>query len=206
MRVELRISPDGKHVTIKAIDLTGDTWHDYVHYLEEARKSEASNDLHATNRALRAALANLIAHLDGVVTALHEKLRKTRSDFQTRKRRDGKQCTLKDRILDLKKHAKQQMNSHLPYLRLRLKPLRDILVHPSITKTDQDETTDRQIELSELDLFGLSVESLSDEGSHISSWLDRLCAVYSYTRIHDTYSIAKEFTDALGTGPEPRRM
>jgi regulator of replication initiation timing len=196
----------GDQTTLKVVDLTGDAWHDYEFYMEEARKSESLNDLHATNKALRAALGNLIAHLDGVVTGLHEKLLKTRKDFRSRKLEEGKQCTLRDRVLDLRRHAERQMEEDLPSLRLKLKPLRDILVHPNITKKTLDESSGRQIELTEIDLFNLTVKNLSREGHHISRWLDRLCEIYKYTRIHDTEEICDKFGKILGKASKPERM
>lgn len=207
MKVEIIIS-DGGHVTIKAVDLTGDVWDDYLHYIEQARGSQSSNDLHGTNRGLRAALGNLIAHLEGVVSGLYLKLQSTRSDFKPLKRPDGR-CTLKVQISDLRKHARQQMRRHLPYLRLRLKALRDILVHPTITKIDPDGPPGYKIELSEVDLFDLTISTLSADGEHISQWLDRVCTLYSYTRIHDTRKIVDDFKAKLGgelTGSEPRRI
>jgi regulator of replication initiation timing len=211
MKVKIVISKTDGHVTIKAVDLTGDAWDDYLYYIEQARRSQLSNDLHGTNRALRAALGNLIAHLEGVVSGVHLKLQKSRNDFKPLKRPDGR-CTLKSQILDLRKHAREQMSRPLPYLRLHLKPLRDILVHPTITKTDRDEATGAKIELSELDLFDLTLSRLSTDGNHVSQWLDRLCALYGYKRVHDTHKMIKDLTgkmEALGvksTGPEPRRM
>ena len=46
MKVVITPSNDGKHVTIAAIDLTGDAWDDYLHYMDQARGSESSDDLH----------------------------------------------------------------------------------------------------------------------------------------------------------------
>ena len=210
MRVE--VTYDGEHLIIKAVDLTGDAWDDYLHYLEQARSSQASNDLHGTNRALRDALGHLIAHLEGVVTGLYNKLRDTRSDFRPRIRLDGRHCTLRDQIADLRKHARQQMKNPLPYLPLRLKALRDILVHPTITKIDPDKGASDQIKLSELDLFDLTLSSLTADGNRISQWLDRLCGIYGYTRLHDTYKVIEDVkakVKELGVelaGPEPRRI
>lgn len=211
MKLVVEPFEDGKSVTIAAIDLTGDAWSDYLHYIDQARELESSGDLHGTNRALRSALGNLIAHLEGVVSGLHLKLQETRIDFKPFTRPDGR-CTVKSQISHLRNHAKQHMHCPLPYLRLRLKPLRDILVHPSISKTAYDEGTGREIILSELDLFDLTFSELSREGRQISQWLDRLCAIYEYTRIHDTEKIIKDFVEKVGefgmklSGPGPKRL
>jgi hypothetical protein len=206
MKVVFTPSDDGQQLTIAAIDLTGDAWGDYLHYIEQARRFESSNDLHGTNRALRAALTNLIAHLEGVVGGLHKKLAANRSDFHPSKRSDGMRCTLKDQIADLRRHAQRAMGKPLPYLRLRMKALRDILVHPSISKIDPDSSTASRRYLSEVNLFDFSVKLLTADGSHISSWLDALCTIYGYTRVHDTYKIVAETAKKLGTGPEPTRI
>jgi hypothetical protein len=205
MRVEAIMSPSGQ-TTVRAIDLVGDTWRDYEYYLEEARKSESLGDLHATNRALRAALQNLIAHLDGVVTGLHQKLLKTEEDFRSPRLEEGKQPTLKGRVQDLRRHAYQQMNESLPSFRPHLKLLRDILAHPRITRPIEDEKTNETIELSEIDLFNLTVKDLSLEGQRISRWLDRLCKIYKYTRIHDTEKICEQFGKIFGKGSKPQRI
>ena len=106
----------------------------------------------------------------------------------------------------MRRHADRQMNEHLPYLRPRLKLLRDILVHPSITRHIRDEKGDRLIELTEIDLFNLTVENLSREGQYISRWLDKLCEIYKYIRIHDTEKICDEFGKVIGNPSKPQRM
>ena len=206
MKVVITPSDDGEHVTIAAIDLTGDAWEDYLHYIDLARRSESSNDFHRANRALRAAVINLIAHLEGVVSGLHEKLVESRPDFRTSKRLNQNRCTLKEQIVDLRRHAQESRGRRLPYLRLRMKALRDILAHPRISKIDPDSNAANPRYLSEVDLFDLSVKMLVPDGNHISSWLDALCTIYGYTRVHDTYEILTEMAKKFGTGREPTKI
>src|ERR1043166_6827683 len=123
MKLTIKIGQDG-HAVVKAIDLTGDSWRDYLHYLAEARQAEAVSDEHGRNRALRGAIANLFAHLDGVVTGLHNRL-KTRKDFAGYQPPSGRFCTLKNKIDDIQRYTSRQSPGGLPLLNLKLKPLRD---------------------------------------------------------------------------------
>ena len=167
MEIEATFGPDGM-VKVKAVDLVGDAWHDYLHFLAEARKAESVGDLRATNRALRAALGNLFAHLDGVIGGLYGHMRETSADFEPSRRR-GRDASLKDRVSRLKQYAVRRRRSPLPYLSLRLKPLRDILAHPNITKRalGGDDV------LSAVDLFELTPTALDEEGNRIADWLDK---------------------------------
>ncbi|ODS34382.1 MAG: hypothetical protein SCARUB_00513 [Candidatus Scalindua rubra] len=133
MRIKIVVAKDGK-VTVKAIDLTGDSWRDYLHYMDEARREQDNGNALGMNRSLRSAFVNLYAHLDGVVCSLHEHLQKNDKTFVSRKGNDNKKCTLYDKIIDIKNHVEKEKRSRLPNINLMLKPLRDIIVHPSITK------------------------------------------------------------------------
>lgn len=205
MKLTVKVLKTGE-ISTTAIDLTGDAWSDYLYFLDEARKAEAKNDLHATNRFLRAALGNLISHLDGVVSGLYRKLTDKGVLFESQKRTDGKHCTLKGQILDLKRYAERHLGTRLPYLNLKVKLLRDILMHPSITKENYDHVSNKQIKLSESDLFALSVKTLSAEGTCIGNWLDKLCSTYKFTRIHDTKAFVERYADALGPSKDLQRI
>jgi hypothetical protein len=207
MKIRITIPAAGNPVTIKAVDLTGATWHDYGYYLAEAERANAAGDAVATNRALRAALINLFAHLEGVVAGLHSGLVRAGSDFMPTKRSDRRYCTLKDQVNDLCNYAERRMNRRLDPPRMHYKLLRDIVVHPSITKTAWDFEANKEVDLSEVDLFELSVDGLRDEGKRFDKWLDQVCSSYGFSRFHDTYGLCKNFADPLtGGSEEPREM
>jgi len=191
---------------MKAIDLSGDTWRDYLHYLAEARQAETGSDERGKNRALRGAIANLFAHLDAVVSNLHDRLGRHR-DFVAYRPRSGRFCTLKDKIDAIQSYTNRCLHVGLPALDLSLKPLRDILMHPSINKQGTHSDTREPVKLSEVDLFSLSVAEVERCGQQIDKWLSRVCKLHNDVRFHDTRNICREYAAALGVmQDEPREI
>lgn len=196
MRIEIVIAKDGK-VTAKAIDLTGDCWRDYLHYLDKARQKLVNDDILGMNRSLRSAFINLYAHLDGVVCSIHEHLQKTEKSFVSQKGNGHKKCTLYSKMMEIKHHAEKEKQSRLPYINLILKPLRDIIVHPSITKQCSIHKSVQKDILTEVDVFDLSIDLLTKQGEIIDRWLKKLCSLYSYPRKHDTKKICEKICNGL---------
>ncbi|MFZ0827257.1 MAG: hypothetical protein WAO02_07520 [Verrucomicrobiia bacterium] len=197
MRVEIEFGTDGRAV-VKAIDLTGDAWRDYLHYLAETQQAEAASNRRTKNRALRSALANLFAHLDGVVTGLHDRLRR-KNEFAPYKPPSGRYCTLKNKIDDIRRYTIQRLRIRLPVLDLKLKPLRDVLMHPGVTKLATDRATGIPGELSEADLYSLTAKDIDACGQQIDRWLSQVCRAHNIDRFHDTKRICKEWAENLGT-------
>jgi hypothetical protein len=188
---------------IQALDLTGDVWRDFQHYLTEAKCAEARGDELGRNRALRAAVANLFAHLDGVASKLHAEL-KQRKDFVAYRPPQGKFCTLKNQIDDIHRYTALKLGGGLRRLDLRLKLLRDILMHPAITKQYHDFNSGQKIELTEADIFSLATKDLETCGRRIDEWLSKVCNANHYDRFWDTKRVCNEWTEILGqskTGP-----
>ena len=205
MKITLEFGQDGGS-TVKAIDLTGDAWRDYLHYLAEARRAEAGSDERSGNRALRGAIANLFAHLDGVVTSLHKRLGRRR-DFARYQPPSSRFCTLKNKIDDIQRYTTGRSPADLPPLSLKLKPFRDILMHPSVTKWDTDDATGREVELAEADLFSLRAADLDVCGQQIDEWLSQVCTAHNYDRFHDIKRICKEWATVIGEMQyEPREV
>jgi hypothetical protein len=205
MKITIAVGQDGS-AHVKAIDLKGDVWRDYLQYLAEARQAEGASDERGKNRALRSALANLFAHLDGVVSGLHKRLRQ-RSDFVAHQPPSGRFCSLKNKIDDIQNYTTSYSSTGLTALELQLKPLRDILMHPSITKQDTDPATRQQVKLSEADVFDLAVPDLDGCGQQIDKWLSQVCRIHNYSRFHDTRGICREWARALGEMQhEPREI
>jgi hypothetical protein len=206
MRIEIDIPVDGGQVTITAIDLAGDAWADYVSYRDEGRDAHRSGDIPRRNRALRSALIHLFAHLEGVAGGLYNRLQRDRPDFAPFAAKPGRSCTLKAQISGLTAHASRQMGAAVQEPTLRYKPLRDILVHPYIKKSSADAATGEVVELTEVDLFKLSVEDLEAEGAVIDAWLNQICGLYAFTRFHDTLQLCATYANELGNGPEPHKL
>jgi hypothetical protein len=205
VRVECIVRTDGT-VTVKAIDLTGDSWRDYIYYLEEAQNFEEAEDQLGRNRSLRAALMNLFSHLDGVVSGLYERLQETEENSPLREARKNERCSLKTKMLDLKDHAEGVKGTRLPYINLGMKPIRDILAHPSITKPKRNSSGIEDA-ISEIEVFDVTTTQLNECGQMIDKWLNRVSDLYDYPRQYDTRAICEEFGETLsGTTSEPTEV
>lgn len=202
--MKIVVTIDGASVEVKAVDWKSDAWADYEYFLDEARVAADRDDLHGRNRFLRAALGNLFSHRDGFVRRIHKTLRKNHPEFayHTASTRD---CTLVGMIRDVRCHAKETLGQPIPFADLRLKPLRDIIAHPSITKGNHRGGT--RGEYREVDLYELTPELLRADGNNIGRFLDELVRVYGHERFPDTAKTVAEFTKAMsGSKQAPRRM
>ncbi len=75
-QVRASLDAPGEGTTMFAVDLIGDTWDDFAYFSEQAARFEGSRDLRLRNRYVRAAIAALFSHFDGVVCDLFTNLRK----------------------------------------------------------------------------------------------------------------------------------
>ena len=198
----------GTKRTAFAVDLAADLWDDYRHYLALAKKEEASGTPSpAMNRAVRGATWSLCSHLEGVVSGLHRWLRANDSGFSARGRGDGRDGSLCDQVLDLRRDAERRQRVRLCYLDLRLKLFRDILAHPGITREERlrspvqvltfpggqpDLRLSETRTLSEVELYQLQPADIEADGQKIDLWLERLCEVYKYPRFPDTKQALEE--------------
>jgi hypothetical protein len=62
------VEAPGTGTSIFAVDLIGDTWQDFCYFAEEARAAERAQDFEKRNRFVRAAIASMFSHLDGLVS------------------------------------------------------------------------------------------------------------------------------------------
>ncbi len=198
MKIEITVGTDGSTVDIKAIDLIGDSWRDFLDYLEKAKKAEAEDKQLDKNRAMRAAIMNMFSHLDGVVSSIHEKLVGTRTNVEGH-------CSLGKKMLDIKDHIYQEKKQKLPYINMKMKPLRDIIAHPSVEKVLN--VSGSSVKFSEEDVFSCTTKQLDDCGKMVDAWLNKVCAIVNETRINNTSEAVREISELLGSGSvEPKEM
>ena len=67
-KVRASLNAPGNGTTRFAVDLIGDTWHDFDFFLKEARASEHAKDRVGRNRSIRSGTAAFFSHIDGVVS------------------------------------------------------------------------------------------------------------------------------------------
>jgi hypothetical protein len=144
--------------------------------------------------------------LEGVVSALHRSLRLDDQEFRCERREDKlRGVSLCDQIRDLRRDAERRKRKSLPYLDLKLKFFRDILAHPSITKSVSPPVQFRSFPggqkdvrlldahiLSEFDLYSLTAADVEADGTIIDRWLNQLCELYQYPRFPDTKQALEE--------------
>jgi hypothetical protein len=184
-------------LSVRAVDLVGDSWFEYLEHLQEAQQFERSNNTYKRNRALRSALLSLISHLDGVVSGLCNTLEKEDSRFKLLSKTGRATCTLKDKMLYLKDYVLQKKQKRLPYINLELKPLRDILVHPNVTKRHFNTKKKGYEEIDQSNLFDVSFTELHAAGKMVDRWLGSLTAIFKYPRGYDTKRLAEDMARGL---------
>lgn len=190
--------PDGSTKRL-AVDLITDHWEDYQFHVGQAQKLDSEKEHHGANRSIRSALWGLYSHLDGVVVGLHTALSKSRTDFRPKPRRDRKEFCLRDKIGHLGDFARNHLSYDLPYLRLRYKPLRDLLAHPSLSKRNQEQ-------FLQLRLYLISPAELAREGREIERWLDRLCRSFKFQRLADTKKWIEHYAKRSGGTVEIKKI
>lgn len=196
-QVRATLEAPGEGTTIFAVDLIGDTWEDFAYFAEQATHYEKDADLRLRNRYVRAAIAALFSHLDGVASELFEYLRKgpafgpylpKRPDF----------CSLKNKVVAVARFLERERNIALPSLNLDMKLLRDILNHPSITKQSVSSASIDTLLYDGADVYGVDIRELARTGSIIDEWLNAACLAIGYERFRDTKRACEEFARALG--------
>ena len=185
------VNSDGK-IEAAAYCLSTDSWQDYEFYLEQARLHSNSGEMRLANRELRAGLLFLFAHLEGVVSQI-ENEKNIPEEYGI-----GRLC---DKTRNINREAKKK--GHVPYLNFRLgKHIRDILVHPGIEKTFEDDE-----KLDETSVYKeLSVQSLADLGNSINAWLDAVCGILGVQRFTDTKAILEDFFKGTGSTIEIKEI
>ena len=186
--------------TIFAVDLISDTWDDFNYFVDQARQFEQSHDWKRRNRYVRVATASLFSHLDGLVSEAFDLLRADVS-FGPYLPKNPKFCSLKSKVLAIQDFLHHTRGLSPPNLNIELKLLRDIINHPSITKTGKQDSVDTVL-LTGVDVYGIAVEDLESAGHEVDNWLNALCAAVPFKRFTDTKKMIDDFTRALGATPD----
>lgn len=187
----------GEGTVFFAVDLISDSWHDFSYFLEASILHEREGHLTQRNRHVRAALGNLFSHLDGVVSEVAERLVKEgKIERRFSDGQGGKVCSLKAKIVAIRNHYRK-IRKQLPFLNLDLKPIRDIINHPSAVKPSRPEGGNVAV-ISHVDTYGLDIQDLIEASKQIDAWLNKLCNLSGYTRFVNTEEEVKKLVSALG--------
>jgi len=192
----------GDETTIVAVDLINDTWDDFGYFSAQSAHYEEAGELRKRNRYMRAAIAFLFSHFDGVVSELFDRLRKEVA-FKPFLPSKPDHCSLKDKVLSLQSFLAKEKGVSLPNVDLDMKLLRDIVNHPSITKKPSSAGGNDTLLYDGADVYGVAHEDLNTTALAIDAWLNAACGALGYERFRDTESLCEELANALGekTGP-----
>lgn len=183
----------GNGIVFFAVDLITDTWGDFSSFVEAAVQHEREGSFAQRNRYLRAAMMNLFAHLDGVVSGVCDNLVQE-GQLEARYADDAEvQCSLKSKIFALRDFFNRK-NQRLPFINLDLKPIRDIINHPSVSK---NKSGDRSVILTHVDVYGVDIREVVDSGKQVDQWLNRVCRFAKYQRFVDTKAAIEKLVSAI---------
>jgi hypothetical protein len=97
-KVRASLDAPGSDTTIFAVDLIGDTWYDFCYFAEQARAAERAQELEKRNRYVRAAIAAMFSHFDGVVSNVVSVVWNDTA-FLPYRPKDANFCALKSKVL-----------------------------------------------------------------------------------------------------------
>lgn len=203
-QVRASLEAPGNGTVIFAVDLIGDTWADYRYFSEQAARYEGSREFQKRNRYMRAAIAFMFSHFDGVVTELFGMLQQD-SDFNAYLPPKKEPRSLKAKMLAVQSFLVQGKGIALPIVDLDMKLLRDIVNHPSITKESRSAGGGDTLLYNGADVYGIAIEDVRTAATAIDWWLDAACEATGYERFRDTERLCLDFSHALGLTPEAAR-
>lgn len=205
---EMRPSLDapGEGTAIFAVDLIGDTWQDFVYFAEQAALFESNRDLERRNRYVRAAIASLFSHFDGVVSDLFRVLQKEAAFGPYLPRRPDF-CSLKTKISAVQSFLARERGITLPTIDLNMKLLRDIVNHPSVTKESGTPGSSDTLLYDGTDVYGIAINDLRATSRAIEGWLNPACEATAYERFPDTKRLCEKLArDLAGTSASVRKF
>jgi len=195
-KVSASLEAPGEGTIIFAVDLAGDTWHDFCYFADKARDYENVGAFAQRNRYLRSAVSNLFSHLDAVVSDVYEMLPGYVASGS---------LSLKSKMFAIKDDAKRSHKINLPYINIDLKLIRDIISHPSITKVRPGQSYDT-LAYDSTDVYGTDIKDVYTVSSQLDHWLNSVCQLYGYERFYDTEKLCRDFAKSLASTigePEP---
>jgi hypothetical protein len=77
---------------------------------------------------------------------------------------------------------------------LDLKPIRDIINHPSVTKAKSGGSS---LILSHVDVYSVDIREVVAVGKQVDQWLNRVCQLAKYQRFIDTKIAIETFVASL---------
>jgi hypothetical protein len=189
-RISIPIDPwSGAHIEIEfhekggfdvhAIDLIGDAWHDHIESLKDAAFFDKLGDIYRRNRALQASLTKLMTHFDGVVSGLYRHLA-----FPVQ----GRAPSILNKAQAIGKRFEEENGNALPPLDTDFKAIRDLLIHPYVSKTLSSGQ-----ELNQSAVFNLSLEQLHECSVAIDHWLGQICEAFDHERGYNTEGLSKAY-------------
>lgn len=199
-RVRASLDVPGSGTSILAVDLIGDTWQDFSYFTEKARAAEQARDFEKRNRFVRAAIASMFSHLDGLVSSVVSALW-SETAFSPYRPKNANFCALKSKVVAIHDFLHSHRGLALPTPDMNLKLLRDVLNHPSVSKPVSESPGGEVILLEGPDVYGVAIEDLDASGGEIDRWLNAICLTVPYERFPDTKRLAEEFARALGSEP-----
>jgi hypothetical protein len=194
-KFDVSFDAPGDGTVIFALDLISDTWGDYLYFLQASIQCEKERQFEFRNRYLRAAMMNLFAHLDGVVSGVCNELVKEGCIGTRFGDNEQEKCSVKAKIFAIRDYFKLKRKRNLPYIKLELKPIRDIINHPSVTKPGSGKTS---VVLDHVDVYGVDIREVDEAGKQIDRWLNQVCNLTGYQRLIDTKAAIEKFQAALG--------
>jgi len=183
--VDILVDQDDR-LTVRAVDMVGDAWHDHLQELDVAQQTHASE--YARNRAIQSSLSKLITHFDGVVSGLFKYVSESDSGFHVPEKK-ARFCTLLQKIDAIAAHYCRRTAARLPELDLDCKSIRDLLIHPYISKS---LPSSRQ-ELKQGDIFDLTVHDLKRFSTAVDRWLGAITHHFAYPRGYNTEIVGKNY-------------
>ena len=151
-----------------ALDLPHDLWRDFLAFIEEARKAEDAGDAEKRYRLLRASLLCLFAHVNAFFDLLTESMKKD-TEFRHYKSaalpklkasQDSPRFRARPIRGPLRGFVKSVHNKALPDINWSVKPLRNLLAHPSGARG-----------VTVADLYNLGLDELLAGAVSFQSWI-----------------------------------
>jgi hypothetical protein len=172
-----------------AIDLPHDLWRDFRFFMEEARKAEDAGDAEKRYRFLRVSLLCLFAHVNAFFDLLIESAKKD-AEFRSYKKTAMPKLSASSDwpgsehgqfVVLYSSFTKSVHNKELPDINWSIKPLRNLLAHPSGARG-----------VTVADLYDLGLDELLAGALSFQSWImaaGQLCGIVCEL---DTASMARE--------------
>jgi len=180
----------GDRAVASAFCLKTDRWQDYLAFMHDAEAAAKSGRARDMNRFLRAALTCLFSHVEGIVNEIYEQ-----KPIKAGRRGRAGLC---EKAQAVAVAASQAAETPIPFVNFRLeKVLRDLVVHPGITKAFSDPRSGETHKDQEDVFKELDIETLRGLEQRVSPWLDAVCGALGAARFTDTRGELEKLTPII---------